>query len=97
MDVKACRQLIEGSKILYQQRGGNKEPANEEQVTIDFAFASICTIRAVKKGEVFTEKNIWVKRPGKGGIHAGQYKSVLGKIALRDIKNDEQIKTEDIA
>lgn len=96
MDVKACRELIEGSKILYQQRGGNKEPANEEQVTIDFAFASICTIQPVKKGEVFTEKNIWVKRPGKGGIHAEEYNRILGKIASRDLPFDIQLKHEDI-
>ena len=32
------------------QRGGQKGPANEEQVTIDFAFASVCSIQKIEKG-----------------------------------------------
>lgn len=97
MDVQTCKELIEGSKIIAQQRGGSKIAAKEEQVTIDFAFASICTIQPVKKGEVFTKENIWVKRPGKGGILAEEYINVLGKTALRDIGIDEQVRIEDIA
>lgn len=95
MDVKACSELIEGSKIIAQQRGGHKGPATEEQVTIDFAFATICTIKPIKKGETFTTDNIWVKRPGKGGIPAEQYNTVLGKIASKDIEADEQITISD--
>ena len=91
MDVQACKELIEGASILFQQRGGMKVPAAEEQVTIDFAFATICSIKPIKAGDVFTEENIWVKRPGKGGILAEHYKDVLGKIATTDIPLDEQI------
>lgn len=96
MDVQECKELIEGSKIIAQQRGGSKEAAKEEQVTIDFAFASICTIQPVKKGEVFTKENIWVKRPGKGGILAEEYSNVLGKIASRDLEQDMQVSYKDI-
>lgn len=96
MDVKACSELIEGSKIIAQQRGGHKGPANEEQVTIDFAFATICTIQPVKKGNVFSKENIWVKRPGKGGILAEEYDEVLGKTASKDIEADVQVNYEDI-
>lgn len=96
MDIQECKELIEGSKIIAQQRGGSKEAAKEEQVTIDFAFASICTIQPVKKGEVFTLENIWVKRPGKGGILAEEYSNVLGKIASRDLEQDVQVSYEDI-
>ncbi|MCW3078878.1 N-acetylneuraminate synthase family protein [Segetibacter sp.] len=96
MNVKACTELIEGSKIIAQQRGGHKGPAKEEQVTIDFAFATVCTIKPIAKGEVFTKENIWVKRPGKGGIIAEQYDSILGKTAARDIAPDMQVNYEDI-
>lgn len=92
MDIKACAELIEGSKIIAQQRGGHKGPATEEQVTIDFAFATICTIKPIKKGEIFTTDNIWVKRPGKGGIPAEQYNTILGKTASKDIEADVQVK-----
>ena len=97
MDIKACSELKEGAKIIALQRGGHKGPAAEEQVTIDFAFATICTIRPIKKGEAFTMENIWVKRPGKGGMSAEQFEEVLGKIASRDIEPDIQIQPEYIS
>ena len=56
MDVQAASEFIEGSKIIAQQRGGQKGPAKEEQVTIDFAFATVCSIKPIKKGEVFPKK-----------------------------------------
>jgi N-acetylneuraminate synthase len=95
MDGKACKDLIEGSRIIAQQRGGHKGPAPEEQVTIDFAFATICSIRAIKKGETLSIDNIWVKRPGKSGIPAEEYNSILGKTAQNDIEPDVQIKRTD--
>jgi N-acetylneuraminate synthase len=77
-------------------RGGKKGPAKEEQVTIDFAFATVCSISIIKKGDMFTKENIWVKRPGTGKILAEHFKSILGKIAARDIDNDEQLTWKDI-
>lgn len=91
MDENECRNLIEGANILQLQRGGSKGPADEEKVTIDFAFATICTIKPIKKGDVFTKDNIWVKRPGKGGILAEHFEEVLGKRAHNDIENDIQL------
>ena len=34
-----------------------EQAAQEEAVTIDFAFASVVTIKRVRKGEAFTEEN----------------------------------------
>ena len=97
MDTNACKELIDGSNILFQQRGGHKGPVEEEQVTIDFAFATICSIQPIRKGEAFTKENIWVKRPGKGGIPAEKYEEVLGKKANRDIEIDMQLTVDDIS
>ena len=77
-------------------RGGTKEPAKEEKVTIDFAFASVCSISDISVGEVFTKDNIWVKRPGTGAILAEDFNSILGKKAKRNIANDEQLTWNDI-
>uniref|UniRef100_UPI004047D32A N-acetylneuraminate synthase family protein n=1 Tax=Algoriphagus sp. TaxID=1872435 RepID=UPI004047D32A len=96
MDVNECRELINGSKLLFLQRGGFKGPAPEEQITIDFAFSSVCTIKPIKKGEKFTTDNIWVKRPGKGGILAEHFYEILGKKALRNLNNDLQISWTDV-
>ena len=72
-------------------RGGKKEPAEEEQVTIDFAFATVVTIQPIKKGEVLSKNNLWVKRPGTGEILAENYNDILGKKAVRDLENDAHV------
>ena len=48
----------------------------------------------VKKGEVFTKENIWVKRPGTGEILAKDFKKILGKKAVEDIAADTQLKND---
>ncbi|WP_050752152.1 N-acetylneuraminate synthase family protein [Sulfurimonas gotlandica] len=96
MDPKALSELIEGSAEIVKMRGGKKEAAAEEQVTIDFAFATVVTIKPVKKGETFTKDNIWVKRPGTGEIRAEHYNDVLGKTATSDINFDEHLSWSDI-
>lgn len=95
MDEENCKALIEGSHIIWEQSGGTKGPAKEEQVTIDFAFATVCSIKTIKKGEVLSMENVWVKRPGTGTIPAEYFNSILGKKATRNIENDEQLNWQD--
>lgn len=96
MDENTCKELIEGAKIIQQQRGGAKGPAEEEQVTIDFAFATVVAIKDINKGEWLTEDNIWVKRPGTGEIKAVDYKGLLNKKAKREIECDTHLSWADI-
>lgn len=96
MDESTCKALIKDSKEMAVMRGGTKEPAKEEQVTIDFAFATVCSISNIEKGTVFTKDNIWVKRPGTGAILAEKFESILGKKATCHIENDQQLIWEDI-
>lgn len=96
MDEKACADLLISSKEIWQMRGGKKKPASEEQVTIDFAFATVCSIASIEEGETFTKDNIWVKRPGTGEIKAEDYEKLIGKKASRSILNDEQLSWIDI-
>ncbi|MFJ7732321.1 N-acetylneuraminate synthase family protein [Lysinibacillus sp. NPDC097231] len=84
-------ELIQGSKEISKMRGGTKEAADEEQVTIAFAFATVVAIKDIEKGEFFTKENIWVKRPGTGDIKAIDYNNVLGKVATTSIKADTHI------
>ncbi len=44
----------------------------------------------IKKGEIFTEENLTVKRPGKG-ISPMKWYDVLGSVAVRDFSEDELI------
>ena len=79
---------------MAEMRGGQKEAAKEEQVTIDFAYASVVTISEIKKGDVFTRDNLWVKRPGTGDFLADAYESLIGKKASQNIDFDVQLKKE---
>ncbi|MDA7920105.1 N-acetylneuraminate synthase family protein, partial [Akkermansiaceae bacterium] len=96
MDEQTCAELIEGSRILAAQRGGKKGVAQEEEVTVKFAYASVCTIKEVKKGEIFTRDNLWVKRPGTGEILAEHYESILGKMATCDIPENVQLERKNV-
>jgi sialic acid synthase SpsE len=96
MDEKASRELIEASAKLHSELGGTKGPAAEEQVTMDFAFATVVTIAAINAGEALTKQNLWVKRPGTGSIPAEQYESLLGKKAVRDLPADVHLTLNDV-
>ncbi len=97
MDEKACRELIESSRKLHSELGGTKGPAREEQVTMDFAFATVVTIAPIKAGETLTKQNLWVKRPGTGSIAAERYETLLGKRALRDLPADVHLSDADFS
>lgn len=96
MDEKAAGELIEGANLIWEMRGGKKEAAKEEGVTLNFAFACVVSIKGISKGEMFTEENLWVKRPGNGEILSEHYEALLGKVATRDIAADEQISWKDV-
>ena len=96
MTPDELRQLIRGTQEIFKMRGGEKKAAKEEKVTMDFAFATVVSIKPIKKGEKFTKENIWVKRPGIGEILAQEYYNILGKTAKRDIENDKHLSWDDI-
>lgn len=90
-------QLILGSVAIWQARGGKKGILEEEQPTIDFAYACVVSIKDIKKGEVFTKKNVWVKRPGTGEIKAVHFAELIGKKATKNIGVNEQLRWKDIS
>ena len=90
-DMEEMKNLIISSKEIFSMLGGKKEALPEEQVTIDFAYATIVSIKTIKKGDKFTTENIWVKRPGNLGLRAEFYNQIIGKTATCDIDNDEHI------
>jgi len=96
MDPCRLKELIIGSQEIASMRGGDKVAAEEEQATIDFAFATVVTIKPVKAGDLFSKDNIWVKRPGTGAILAERYNDILGKRAVNDVAPDVHLKVSDI-
>ena len=95
MDEKETSDLIRDSKELFSMLGGEKKAALEEKVTINFAFSSVVTIKEIKKGDIFSRENIWVKRPGNGEIPASEFDKIIGEIAKNNIPKDVQLKQND--
>lgn len=67
---------------------GKKKRTMSEEKNCQVVRKSIVAKRFIKTGEIFTEDNITVKRPGKG-ISPMRWYEILGQPARRDYKEDE--------
>ena len=97
MDEEGLRSLLQSADEIKQMMNGKKEAAIEEQITIDFAFATLVTIKNIKKGEYFTLDNLWAKRPGTGEIRAEHLVDVIGHRAVCDIPINTHLREEMIS
>ena len=96
MDPGALRALITGSRTIYAAMGDEKGPVVAEAPTIAFAFASVVAIKDIAAGDILTEENIWVKRPGGGDFSVLDYDALIGAIAVKSIRKGFQIKREQV-
>tara|TARA_B110000014_G_scaffold97203_1_gene66766 strand:- start:1784 stop:2821 length:1038 start_codon:yes stop_codon:yes gene_type:complete len=85
------KDLILGSNAIHKALGGKKEILDEEKPTAKFAYSCVVTTTEIKKGEKFSDNNIWVKRPGTGQIKAEFFYDIIDKNAKQDIKKDMQL------
>lgn len=69
---------------------GTKHVSESEKKNIAIARKSIVAACDIKAGEVFTEQNLTVKRPG-NGVSPMRWEEVLGKKAKKDFNEDELI------
>jgi N,N'-diacetyllegionaminate synthase len=69
---------------------GMKQPAESEKKNMAVARKSIIASKGIKAGEIFTDENLTVKRPG-DGISPMRWFDVIGKYAPRDFEEDELI------
>ncbi|MCL2651778.1 MAG: N-acetylneuraminate synthase [Candidatus Azobacteroides sp.] len=82
--VKAIRS-VEKALGSYEKTVSASESKNK-----NIARKSIVAAKSIAKGEALTEANLTVKRPG-NGISPMEWYNVIGKTALRDFEEDEQI------
>lgn len=69
---------------------GIKKPSPSELKNKPIARKSIVATRNIAKGEVFTEEDLTVKRPGTG-INPMRWDEVLGQVAQKDYEKDDLI------
>jgi N,N'-diacetyllegionaminate synthase len=67
-----------------------KKPSKSEIVNIKVVRKSIIANCEIKKSEIFTDKNLAIKRPA-NGINPMQWDEIIGTIALKNYKIDELI------
>lgn len=85
------KEMIMGIRNIEKALGdGKKKPSESEKKNIEIARKSIVASKFISKGEVFTEDNITVKRPG-NGISPMKWFEVLGQTAKKNISEDEMI------
>jgi N-acetylneuraminate synthase len=96
MDPAELKDLVTGSRAVFEALGGTKTVLADEQPTIDFAYACVVTTREIPAGGSFSTDNTWVKRPGTGEIKAKDYERVLGRRATRALPAHAQVSWRDI-
>ena len=96
MDPVELKQLIIGSRAIFQALGGSKNILPEEKPTIDFAYACVVVIKDIAAGESLTRENSWVKRPGTGEIKARDYERLLGRKTRRALSTNAQVRWDDL-
>lgn len=96
-DHKASLEPVELKAMIQAIRNvekglgdGIKKPSKSELKNLNIARKSIVAAKKIKKGEIFSEGNITVKRPG-NGISPMRWNEVIGKIAKRNFNEDELI------
>lgn len=91
LELDELKAMVKSIRDVEMAMGtGEKTPAESECANADVARKSIVAKTCIKAGELLTEDNITVKRPGTG-ISPMKWNSVLGKIAPCDFKADDLI------
>ncbi len=91
LEPKEFKEMVRSIRNIKLALGdGIKKVTKSENKNINIARKSIVADKDIKKGEVFTEDNLTVKRPGYG-ISPMIWDEIIGKVAKRDFKEDEMI------
>lgn len=91
LEPQELKEMTDAIRNIEKALGdGVKKRTSSEEHNMIAARKSIVAKRQIQKGEVFTEDNLTVKRPG-NGISPMHWKEVLGKTSDRDYREDELI------
>ena len=89
IDPEELKAMVSSIRNIEKALGSSvKKPSKSEKPNISMARKSIVAKKSIKKGELFTEKNITIKRPGIG-ISPMKWDTILGKVAERDYQIDD--------
>lgn len=91
LEPQELKAMVKAIRNIEQALGtGIKQVSDSERANIAVARKSIVAKLFIKKGELLTEDNLTVKRPGTG-ISPMRWEEMVGTKATKDYQPDEQI------
>lgn len=92
LEPHQLKEMVKAIRNIEQAISGDgiKKPSASEMKNIEIARKSIVASASVSKGEIFTEENLTIKRPGTG-ISPMKWDEVIGELATKDYSTDDLI------
>ena len=91
LEPDELKAMVSAIRHIEQALGsGHKTVSESERKNITIARKSIVAACDIKAGEIFTEENLTVKRPGTG-ISPMRWEEIIGTKAIRDFAEEEII------
>lgn len=92
LEPNQLKEMVKAIRNIEQAISGDgiKKPSESEMKNIAIARKSIVASAQISKGEIFTEENLTIKRPGTG-ISPMKWDEVIGKVASKDYSTDDLI------
>lgn len=91
LEPDELKAMVSAIRNIEKALGSSKKTVSEsERKNIVIARKSIVAAKDIKKGELLTEANLTVKRPG-NGISPMRWQEVIGTKAVRDFNEEELI------
>ena len=91
LEPDELKAMVSAIRNIEQALGtGHKTISESERKNIEIARKSIVAACPIKKGEILTEENLTVKRPG-NGINPMRWNEVIGTVAIKDYQEEEII------
>jgi N,N'-diacetyllegionaminate synthase len=95
-DPQEMKEIVDRIREFEIMKGtGIKKPAPCEKITRINNRKSLVVTKFIRKGEIISNNNISIKRPG-FGIEPRYFEQILGRTVKRDLQEDEVLTWEDI-
>ncbi len=91
LEPEELKSMVSAIRNIEKAIGSfEKMPSSSERVNIDIVRKSIVANQKISKGDILTDENITVKRPG-SGISPMRWDNIIGTVAVKNYKLDDLI------
>ncbi len=91
LEPNELKAMVESIRNIELALGSQiKKPSKSEMPNMQIARKSIVSSCSIQKGEILTQNNMTIKRPG-NGINPMRWDEIVGNIAQKDYSEDELI------